>query len=451
MATKDPNSIVDYIKSTGGDSSLAGRTKLAQQYGVTGQVGSADWNLSLLTKLRGAAVSAPPATATAVTDPSSANAFINGNQDADFASASDAKGDTPPVRTSTKTWEQAFAEAQKSFAPSTKAPEAPDFTKQYKALLDTTGVTGLETTLNELKSQQKLITDQEKARIAAEGEKPVAMNVIAGRQSEEARQAQLRLDPIVRQIEEISNQLTTKYNVVNNLMEYSKLDYASAVDRYDTQFTQNLNLFNTVKGIMDDEKDEVERAEDNARANLQIIYNNISAGGSDPSSFTADQKANVTKLELQAGLPVGFYSSLQSKNPKSDILSTTTRDSGGQKYADVIMKNADGSLSVKTVSLGKTNSGSSSNNMTEGETKNSGFSSLNAILDNPESTTSNGEPVKDSNGFITPKGLKQMIKYGATQGISRSEILEQYGGDLYADEGYAGYGLTGKEIASLSY
>jgi hypothetical protein len=63
---------------------------------------------------------------------------------------------------------------------------------------------------------------------------------------------------------------------------------------------------------------------------------------------------------MQSGLPVGFYKSLQAKNPKQDILSTTTRVSNGKKYADVISRNSDGSLSTKSILIGGTSTGSGS-------------------------------------------------------------------------------------------
>ncbi|HET6872159.1 MAG TPA: hypothetical protein VFH42_04140, partial [Sporolactobacillaceae bacterium] len=56
------NSIVDYLKSTGKDSSYGNRSKLAAQYGIKGYTGSASQNTSLLNKLRSGAVgpSKPP-------------------------------------------------------------------------------------------------------------------------------------------------------------------------------------------------------------------------------------------------------------------------------------------------------------------------------------------------------------------------------------------------------
>ena len=47
------NSIVDYLKSQGQDSSFAARTNLAKSKGITNYTGTAEENLRLLSTLRG--------------------------------------------------------------------------------------------------------------------------------------------------------------------------------------------------------------------------------------------------------------------------------------------------------------------------------------------------------------------------------------------------------------
>ena len=51
------NSVVDYLKSIGQDSSFANRKKLAAQYGISNYTGTAEQNLDLLNKLRGGTAS----------------------------------------------------------------------------------------------------------------------------------------------------------------------------------------------------------------------------------------------------------------------------------------------------------------------------------------------------------------------------------------------------------
>lgn len=459
MATPTPKlnvdtSVVDYLKSTGKDSSFNSRASLFGE----GYTGSGEQNATLLAKLKGGVGGSPapqggtqgaetPTSPLGVTDPNaSAMSYINGNQKQDFDLATGVENDVP-VRGSTKTYQDAFAELQKTLGAGVPAkPETTSFEKSYTSELEKAGVSDLEQSLADLTASEQEIRAQFRVNKAGEKAKPVAMNVIEGRVSEQERDANERLDTVLRQKDYITNQLKTKYDVVNNLMNLKKMDYESATEAYNTAFTQNLNMFNTVKGIVDADKSETERKEDNARANAQIIYNNITSGGLTFDSISPDQKLAITKLEMQAGLPSGFFQTLQSKNPKADIVTSTTRTSGGQKYADIIMRDsATGALVTKSILLGSTNEGSGGGDLSDGERKNAAFSDVNKILDNPKAKTSNGDPVKDANGFITPAGFKQIVKYGATQGLSKSDIISQYGSDLYADEDYAGYGLTSKE------
>jgi hypothetical protein len=184
------------------------------------------------------------------------------------------------------------------------------------------------------------------------------MNVIEGRVGEAERQEMDRIDYIRRQKQTAVNQLNSANAAIENMMNLYKLDYDTARNSYNDQFSQQMQMFNTVKGIVDDQKSDEERIADNARANLQIIYNAIGDGGMDRSALDPVMQSRITTLELSAGLPSGFYNNIAVQNPDGKILSTTTRTTGGVKFADVIIQNKDGSLSTKTVTLGGDSSGS---------------------------------------------------------------------------------------------
>ncbi len=131
-------------------------------------------------------------------------------------------------------------------------------------------------------------------------------------------------------------------------MKYKTLDYNNAKDSYDKELSQNLSLYNAVTGT-------VNRDEDNARANLSIIYNSIQNGGSNLDQISPSQKALISSLEVKSGLPQGFYQFLQNKNPKADVLTTTTRDDNGVKYSDVLFRDPKtGQVYSKSYKLGST-------------------------------------------------------------------------------------------------
>ena len=292
-----------------------------------------------------------------------ANAFINANQDADI-NAGNAK-DEAPVRgeqEKPKSLFDTFTEmtGKSNITPSLKNPKAPKYESTYNDLRKEYGIGGLEDGLNDLEAEEAELVARRRERTNAERDKTVAMNVITGRVGEVERQESERLDYIVRQKQQLVNQLSTANSAIENIMNFRKLDYDTAKGAYDSEFSQNIQLFNVVKGVRDDAISEIEREEDNARANLNIIYGAFKDGGIDPDSIDATTAYNVSKLEIQAGLPSGFYQKIAKSNPEGKILSTTTRTTSGAKYADILTRNPDGSIVSKSVYLGATNEGSGS-------------------------------------------------------------------------------------------
>lgn len=378
----------------------------------------------------GALVTPPPV----VTDPS-INAGINSGQTADHAAASSASA--PPTRTGVTDVVALAKELKSVLTPSTPEPATPDFAAQFKDLRNQYGVDALETQATDLKTQADQIQADLQAQRNSERSKPVAMNVIEGRISEEEAAANERLTLVNNQLKTVSDQLTTKYNLINSLMGFSKDTYTVAKDKYDSEFTQNLNMINTVKGLADTAQTNVEQAADDARANLQLIYNNITSGAI--TNVDPGMQATITKLEVQAGLPSGFYQDLQSKNPKSDIISTTTRTDGTQKYADVLLRNDDGSITTKSIYLGSDSGTPSSGNKTD-----TAYSLINQLLDRK---MSNGIPYT-VNGYFTPEGFKAIVSSAAESGVSRADIISQYA-DKFSPGAIDSYGLTPKERADL--
>lgn len=424
-------SVVDFLKSQGKDSSYSARAGLAKSLGIANYDGSAGSNTALLSALKKGAA---PKTPTAVTDLGSASAFINSNQEQDKASA--AKASDVPTRSSTRSYEEIFAGLQKTITDGMGGkPTAPNFEKTYGTLLGQYGISDLEEELNGLTNEENEIRAQFRVNKTAEKGKPVAMNVIEGRVGEQESAANERLDTVLRQKDYLTNQLKTKYDVVNNIMNLKKLDYTTASDEYNTKFSQNLSLFNTVKGIADSEKSDREREEDNARANAQIVYNSIKDGGLDLSTISDDQKLTIQKMEVQAGLPSGFYQTLQNKNPKADIVTSTTRESGGSKYVDVIMRNADGSLSTQTMRVGSVDAGGGGK-MTEAETKKSDASKVASQL--------SGRAGAD--GYVAPEDYKTARRAWVNAGYDASDFDTRFARTYVNPESYDVVGISTKAL-----
>lgn len=441
MATQPLNtstSIVDALKSKGQASDFNSRAALAKQYGITNYTGSTDQNVALLTKFNGTpAKTAAPAVASpapVVTPPKNineANTAINSNQQNDFNTAS--KGNEPPVRSSVQSYQDIYDNITKSLTSNLPAkPAAPNLTQTYNDLRTSYGVNDLEGSLSELQKQARDIQAASKARTDAELGKPVALNVIAGRVTEEERQDNERLAAVNSSIQTVTSQLQTKYNVIDNVMKYTGLDYSNAADAYDKQFSQNISMFNAAKGIQDSQQTAADREQDNARANAQIIYNSIQTGGLKLEEIDPTQKTAITKLELQSGLPAGFYENLQSKNPKADIVTSTTRETNGSKYVDVIMRNPDGSLSTQSMRVGSVDKAGSGTKPTEAETTRGNAAKVASQL--------KGRAGED--GYVSPEDYKTARRAWVASGYTAKDFDERFGTSFVNPDSYDQAGVS---------
>lgn len=236
--------------------------------------------------------------------------------------------------------------------PAGEAPVAPSMVDTYTSLAEAKGVDAIQASINDLKARQDEIASQLQVNKTAEKGKLVAKGVIEGRVSKETQQAQDEYDFIGRQLARKQDELTSTLNNISMIMQFTQTDYTNASNAYNTQFDQAITTFNLINGIQQDQKTEAQRAQDNARANLQIMANAITAGNMDINNLSPDQQAQLNKLEVQSGLPVGFISSLKV-DPKANILFTSTSDG----ITQVGMRNADGTVSVQ--SYGTSTKGSS--------------------------------------------------------------------------------------------
>ena len=264
-----------------------------------------------------------------------ANKVINEGQDGDVI---DQEGkDAPGVKSSYSGLLNTYKDVTSAIKPTTPPPATPDLTQKFTDLRSQYGVEALETQLNDLKAQQDILYAQQRIRTAAEKGKPVAMGVIEGRVGEIERQEAERIDTVQRQMTNISNQLNTKYQMIDTYMKLADMDYDNAVAAYDRDFANNVTLFNIVRGIDDSEKADEERAVDNARANAQIMINTMTDKNMTYDQLSPDQQLTLTKLSVQAGLGADFFSTVMNVSAGKEIL-TTIVVSADQTQATIMYK-----------------------------------------------------------------------------------------------------------------
>lgn len=267
-----------------------------------------------------------------------------------------------------------------------------NFEQAYRGLMEEQGYTADQ---NKLTGVQKDIADAE-ARLRdrvqaqyADGEIP--MGVVAGRIGEIERQDMQRIDYLRRQETDLVNRLNQKSNVINTIMKYKSTDFDNAVKTYEDNYKNALdgikNYGSMSTAILDIEykvaqegekmaemkdkkkadeakqmleiykQDQLDKAKnrDDARANLQILYNNVITGGVDVSALSADEKKDWAKLELQANLPVGTFQNLQAKNNGFEMKGQGTErfNEKGEKLMDFVMYNPrTGEIKVEQQNLG---------------------------------------------------------------------------------------------------
>lgn len=328
------------------------RVKLEKRSGESDKEARKRVNTSLATSKASKPAPTSPSGVGSLDD---AKSFINANQASDSAGVDP---NTPAIRSSVERYKGIANElglGGKLEGLNGEMPDAPKFEETYTGLRGEQGVEALEKKLTDLTSQEELINLQFKTNRAGEEGKPVAMGVIGGRLSEHAEAARRDLEFLAIQKNAVNNELNTKYAVIDKIIQLKGMDYEVAKGQYDTQFSQAIQTFNLVKGVDDTMKSDAERAADNARANLQIVYNNIANNPDGYKSLDKGTQNMVAKLELQAGLPVGTFTSIASKNPGGEIVTTKSwQDASGKEYVSVVTKDPKtGALKTSNMLVGQ--------------------------------------------------------------------------------------------------
>ncbi|MCF7898840.1 MAG: LysM peptidoglycan-binding domain-containing protein [Candidatus Pacebacteria bacterium] len=244
-----------------------------------------------------------------------ANEAINEDQESDMSD----EADDVPVK---KSVEDIMNEISSTVEPDEEKPEAPNYEESLEGYREEYGVGDLEERLDQLKLDQETIYDRRSERIAAERDKSVAMNVISGRISQVEQQENERLADIERSINNITNQLNTKYKTINTLMSAKEMDYNSAVADYDKEMANNISMYNAARGVEEAQKTEEEREMDNARSNAQIALNAYISNGISYDELAESERSNLTKLGVQSGLGPDFFNNILSGSAGKEILTT---------------------------------------------------------------------------------------------------------------------------------
>ncbi len=219
------------------------------------------------------------------------------------------------------------------------------------------GIDNLETQAANIDSQieqvkANLLTQADKA-----GENLVSMTEIGREKGALQREADRQIALLTVQKNAIQRQLANKLNTMRMVMDLTNKDFTNTSNYYQSEYNKEKDLYNIVNNQENKELTADERLKSDARSNLAIIYNALKDGQLSYDDLNTDQKNKIFELETQAGLPIDFLSKLKKAEPKKKIQTVTTRtDSKGNTYFDVLLKGADGALTVKSIFKGKAKS-----------------------------------------------------------------------------------------------
>lgn len=381
------------------------------------------------------------------------NSIINAGQDENINNKDSQMNGAPEVSAAEKI--KADMTATKDLvAPDITKPTAPSLETTYNELRTTYGLTDLETSLTDLKNQERVLVEETNARKDYAESKPVALGVISGKQSEVDRQANKQLESLRRQQTYISDQLNTKYSIIQNLMTFRQTDYQNAMTAYNNEFTQNMSLLSTVRSQQQFEITEADKQKDNARADYTIFINGIKETGNGLKDITADQKTMLNKLEAQAGLPVGTYEMLLPKigDQKLTSLGTANNSSGGQSAYFMTIDKKTGKPTITSVVLPgakATSSGGGGNTISKEDKEIEAFRNEAAtMIQKLDKDEINWGGAYDSIKVKYPNASNELID--STLGGGRENIPEGVGapdyyfnGRVHNAQGYWGRAING--------
>lgn len=254
---------------------------------------------------------------------------------------------------------------------SQESPEAPKsmatLFNEEKAKL---GLEPLETELNTIDRQINEINTALLVQSERAGEMPVSMAEIGRKRSALQIEAEQRKAYLNVQRNAVAQQIQTKYNTLETIMQYTNQDYQNASAYYNQKFNQAMSLYN----MFSKEEEKQDKIRSNAVANLTTLQNIYKENNVKYNDLTTTQKVQIRLLELQSGLPVNTFKTFMDNKPKSDILTTVKgTDASGNDIVSIIYKNADGTPGtvkiVKTGGYSKVSTGTSSSDTEEKEEK----------------------------------------------------------------------------------
>lgn len=351
LKTTSPSILASQNDIPGMFEAVYGRKPNAQEIkywqGRTDKKGAALIGAMQFAKQEGKTVGGTP-NAQAGGDPIAAiNSSLNAGQEADFSALS-AATNAVDLSSSAKLVErltQMIGEKK----------DAPSLRDEYeKELLrsgyneDAASLAEADRAVKQLDADFASLTQSEEGRL-------VSMSQVRRRQSaEQIAYDRVRRDLVVER-DYLANQVANKQAVVNTMVSLTGQDIANAQAEYQNKIQNALSITNLVRGIEQDQLTAIQRQQDNARANVQVMSGLLASGNVKYSQLDSATKSQLKSMELQAGLPVGFtqFVSETVKDPEVQFLPAYTDINGVRIQPIATINPQTGAYTIKNINQGK--------------------------------------------------------------------------------------------------
>ena len=278
------------------------------------------------------------------------NTEANKTQQADYASLTDEVGSTVDLSSSAKLTERLLGMLEGD-----RGERPPSLVETFNQQRQALGVGALEDELAGKDAEIAKLDADYTSTLSEEEARPVPLGQVRKRQGavELAYNRQKRDLQVERQY--VADRLDSKLGIVSTMVNLTGQDYQLATQKYDADFNKAIQITNLVRGIEEDQKADEEKRADNARANVQVMYNLLKEGNVSYDKLSQSEKANITKMEVQAGLPSGFvkYISETIEDPAVSFLSAYTDANGKRIQPIATVDPKTGAVKVNNISLGR--------------------------------------------------------------------------------------------------
>ena len=413
----NPTNLSEYYQSIGQSlPSLEERGKIYESSGLgsasdyisKNRAGDINPNTALLGYLTKETTPTSPASSTTKTAPivaGSSDSVLEAQREEEARKTKEAIENAQRIAAET---DQAKLDKIKSeIVPSVTAPTAPNLTATYEELRSSQGVVPIEARITSIRTEKAdLLAQLDKFKKA----EPVGVSqgFATGRISEEEQNVRDRVDFLTRQENAEIDSLNNKNKYIETVMNLTETDYGNAVTRYNTEFSQNLQMQTAIQNYQSFEQAEENRIRDDARAYLTSVGNMVQNSGKSWDDVDPGMKADITAAELKAGYAPGTLEAFSKSKPNANLIgSRDGYDASGDAITTLIYDDGLGGLKTTIVKTGGTKE-SDSGVAPSGSLRT--VSDIKARLaDNPDLTRADLQAEMDKDKTLTQASITSLL------------------------------------------